>query len=123
MAYDRIPLEEQLRKAAEGRFVFPEYAACAIRAWAATPIAVYLGGNSEKGEERRQEMRALLGISPMQEKDMCYRDAAKRIAYRMQTKWLKQDAEKALLILALPLSDSAAEWKEERRAKDTTDTT
>lgn len=119
MAYDRIPLEEQLKKAADGRIVFPEYTACAIRAWADTPIATYLGGNSEKGEERRQEIRTLLGISLMQEKDMCYRDVAERIAARMQTEELKQDAEKALYILAEPLAAAYTKWKEERHAKDT----
>ncbi|MBD5402228.1 hypothetical protein HDR58_05455 [bacterium] len=121
MAYhNKISLEEQLQKAAARRIVFPEYAACAVQAWAETPIAIYLGGYTEVGAKRRQEIRFLLGISPVEEECMCYRDVADRIFNRMQTEELKQNAEKALFILAEPLADAYGRWKEEHHAKNTT---
>ena len=49
MKYKKIPLEEQFKKLDKGLRIHPEYNACAIRAWAEIPIAVYLGGDSEEG--------------------------------------------------------------------------
>lgn len=109
---NRIPLDEQLKRAAGGRIVFPGYPACAVRRWASVPIAAYLGGDSEKGKERRQELRTLLGISSGQEPYLCYRDAAELVCSRSQGRKQGRDTQRALRILAAPLADAYTEWKE-----------
>lgn len=111
MEYIKMPLEEQLRKAGDGLRIHAEYPACAIRAWAATPISSYLGGDSETGLGRRARFRALFGLSPGEEDAMDYRDVAKLLSDRLREGKQGQAVE-ALHLLAEPLSDVYQKWKE-----------
>jgi len=109
--YKKIPLGEQLEKVNQG-IVHPEYAACAIRAWADTPISAYLGGDTEKGRQRRDRLWQLLGPPAAGEAAMTYRHVVEYICFRMQT---GEATENAKRLLAEPLAEGYEKWKEECR--------
>lgn len=105
MTYQKIPLDEQLKKVACNYHIHPEYAPCAIRMWAETPLAAYFGP-TEKGRVLCSELMQVLGIPEGKEWEITYGEAAARIPsldrYLMRA---------ALRMLAIPLADAYAVWK------------
>lgn len=119
MELQKIPLQEQLRRAKEGFLIHPEYAACAIRSWADMPIAAYMGGENEEAAKDRAKLRSLLNVTAEQEASMSYRDMAALIGRRKQQGWQKWGLEEAVRLLAAPAAKSYRKWKEAQDAKNT----
>lgn len=109
MKYQKIPLEEQLKRLDAGNFAHPEFGACAIRAWAGMPLSVYFGDTAE-GKARHGELIQKLQLSP--EEDTTYREAALRIQCWKQQDGDSSRAGKALCLLAEPLAAAYMAWME-----------
>ncbi len=120
MDYEKIPLSEQLHRAASNFAIHPEYPVCVIREWAEMPVSAYLGGNSEAGLERREQFRRLMGLPPEKVKTMTYREAVKRLAYFLRQTPSDSCLERALILLAEPLSETWKSYKEALDAKNKT---
>ena len=111
MKYEQIPLEEQLKKAADGFCIHPEYSACTILLWGKMPIADYLGGDTEEGKKRYMELMKLLNIQYEKGKRMSYCAIAECINSMKQKGKHDRIVEKAMRLLARPLADGIELWK------------
>lgn len=114
MDYEQIPLEEQLKKAADGFCIHPEYSACAIRAWGKTPIVDYFGSGTETGMQRLTELMKILHIPKKKLSRMTYCDIAGHINSLRQKGTNSRRVKKAMRLLAEPLADGFELWKEGR---------
>ena len=119
MEYQKIPLEEQLGKISDGLILHPEYTARTIYLWAEMPLSEYLGGNSEKGIERRKRFRRLLRITPGEEEKMSYRDAVEHMELCRHIKKQGWRIDMALRLLAEPLKEAYDQFRRYNDEKDT----
>ena len=114
MEYEQIPLEEQLKKAADGYCIHPEYSACAIRAWGKTPIVDYFGSGTETGMQRLTELMKILHIPKKKLIRMTYCDIAGHINSLRQDAANRRRVKKAIQLLGTPFVEGFELWQEGR---------
>ena len=117
MRYQRIPLEEQLRKVRGNFLIHPEYAPSVIRAMGEMPLAACFDRSEEKEEVLYKELLHMLDVPPEREASLTYRYAAETIRAWKQ----KNDYDHLYLVnaavftLAQPFADAYEKWKEDKR--------
>lgn len=112
MAYKKIPLEEQLEKAGKYR-IHPEHDACAIRAFADTPLSDYM-------KDINLRFGMALGVPPEQLAKMTVRDAAIMISRRRRPGKGVLPHRQLLRLFAAPMDGAYRLYEEAQDAKEET---
>lgn len=112
MAYKKIPLEEQLKRASERHRIHPdEYYICAIRIFGDMPLSDYM-------KDGILRFGMALGVPPERLEKMTVREAAVLISKRRRPGPGVLPHRQLLLLFAAPMDGAYRLWKEAQDAKD-----
>lgn len=112
MAYEKIPLEEQLDRASKRRRIHPEHDACAVQAFGMMPLCDYM-----KSDHHRTRLSRILNVSPERLEKMTVREAAVLISRKKRPGPGVLPFSELLLLFAAPMDGAYRLWKEAQDAK------
>ncbi len=112
MAYKKIPLEEQLKRACNRRRIHPEHDACAIRSFGDMPLSVYM-----KNDHYTLRLGMAIGAVPEQLEKMTVREAAVLIGRQKRPGPGVLPHRELLRLFAAPMDGAYKLWKEAQDAR------
>ncbi len=112
MAYKKIPLEEQLKRACNRRRIHPEHDACAVHAFGKLPLSGYM-----KNSQHYTELGMALGVPPERLGKMTVREAAVLISRQKRPGPGVLPHRELLRLFAEPMEEAYRAWKEAQDAR------
>ncbi len=112
MAYKKIPLEEQLKRACDRHRIHPEHDACAVHAFGKLPLSGYM-----KNSQHYTELGMALGVPPERLGKMTVREAAVLISRQKRPGPGVLPHRELLRLFAEPMDGAYKLWKEAQDAR------
>ncbi len=112
MAYKKIPLEEQLKRAYARHRIHPEHDACAVRAFGDMPLCDYM-----KNSHCRARLGRILDVPLERLEKMTVRETALLISRQKRPGPGVLPHRELLRLFAAPMDEAYKLWKEAQDAK------